>query len=139
MHPMAVGTGAVYAVPMSIAITSHRMGLIAKLRRFFCGDDQINIILNGLKQLETTIMSAISDFAARQNTHNDRIDAAVTAITADIAELNAQIQELQNNPGPISAADQELLNALEARGTAVAEKLDALNALTPERPAPPTA
>ncbi len=90
-----------------------------------------------LEQTERTIMSAISDFAAKQKAFNDRQDTAVSGLTADVEALNKKIEELQNSPGAITPEDQALLNDLETRGDAITAKLEALDALTP--PVPPTA
>ena len=88
-----------------------------------------------LKELEARLMSAISEFAAKQNEYNDRIDAAVTGLQGDIKSLNDLIAQLQNSAGTISPEDQASLDALEARGAAIADKLEALDAETP--PVPP--
>lgn len=96
------------------------------------------------KQLEI-IMSKISEFAANYNAFIDRQDAAVTALKTsldgvgeDVTWLKAKIEELQNTPGDLSKADQDLLDAIEQRlGTMatnsedVATKAAALDALTP--------
>jgi len=82
-------------------------------------------------------MSVISDFAAKVNAYNDRQDAAVAGVSADVDALNAKILELQNTQGQITAEDQALLDAIQARGEAAASKLEALDALTPPV-APPT-
>jgi len=82
-------------------------------------------------------MSAISDFATAQNAHNDQIDTAVTGLSDDVKNLASQITALQNSAGTITAADQALLDGIEARTKAIADKLTALDALTP--PAPPAA
>lgn len=82
-------------------------------------------------------MTAISEFAAKQNAHNDAIDAAVAGITDDIKVLNDTIAKLQASAGTITPEDQALLDALEVRGQTVADKLSALDALTP--PPPPAA
>ncbi len=81
-------------------------------------------------------MSAISDFAKKQNEHNDAIDKAVEGISGDVGFLKSEIEKLQNSPGPISESDQMVLDGLEARTAALADKLGALDALTP--PAPPS-
>jgi len=81
-------------------------------------------------------MSAISEFAAKQNEFNDRVDAAVTGLTGDIQTLNDKITELQNSSGGITPEDQILLDDIEARSAVIATKLEALDALTP--PKPPT-
>lgn len=83
------------------------------------------------------IMSAISEFAARQTAFNDRLDTAVAGVTEDVAALNAKIEELQNTPGAITPEDQALLDEIEARSDAITTKLEALDAMTP--PAPPVA
>lgn len=87
-----------------------------------------------LTKARSDIMTAISDFAAKQNAHNDKMDAAVTGLTADVVELNRQIAELQSTQGAITAEDQALLDAIDARGQAIADKLDALDAMTPPKP-----
>ena len=87
-----------------------------------------------LKLTENIIMSAISDFAAKQAAFNDRIDAAIAGVTGDIATLNTLIATLQNTPGPISPEDQATLDALEVKGGAIAAKLEALDASIPLAP-----
>lgn len=87
-----------------------------------------------LDRMEIRIMSAISDFASKQNSFNDRIDSAVTGLQGDVAALNAKITELQNSPGTVTPEDQALLDALQSRGETIAAKLEALDALTPPTP-----
>lgn len=89
-----------------------------------------------LHQLGDKIMSVISDFAAKQNAFNDRMDAAVAGIQGDVQALNDLITKLQNSPGTITPEDQASLDALQARAQTVTDKLEALDALTP--PTPPT-
>jgi len=101
------------------------------------GDQQTKEILHRIAETERKIMSAISDFAAKQKAFNDRQDAAVTGLQGDVKSLNDKIEELQNSPGGITPEDQALLDELEARGEAIATKLEALDALTP--PTPPVA
>lgn len=80
-------------------------------------------------------MSAISDFAAKQTQFNDRLTAAIQGVAADVAALNAKIEELQNTQGSITPEDQALLDDLQTRGEALASALEAVDNLTP--PAPP--
>jgi hypothetical protein len=87
--------------------------------------------LTTLTHLGERIMSAISDFAAAQTAFQDQIDAAVTGLTADVAALNDEIVKLQTTAGQITAEDQALLDGIEARTSAIAAKLDALDAMTP--------
>lgn len=79
----------------------------------------------------------IVEYAAKQNAFTDRVDSAVTGLIADVEELNRQIKALQDNPGAITPEDQAILDALTARGQTVAEKLEALDALTPPPTPPP--
>ena len=97
------------------------------------------------------IMTAISDFAAKQNAFNAAIgadiDALVTStngLTDDVAALNAKIAALQASPGAITPEDQKTLDDLTAAGVALqlktdtaAAKIAALDAQTP--PTPPVA
>lgn len=77
------------------------------------------------------LMSAISDFAAAQRQFNTRLGAAIDGVAADVASLNAKIEELQNTVGDISEEDQALLDELQAQGEAIAARLEAVDALTP--------
>ena len=89
-------------------------------------DDNYRLIQIGEK-----IMTIISDFAAKQDIYNDQIDAAVIGLTADVQSLNDLIKVLQTSGGAISAEDQSTLDTLDARTKVVADKLSALDALTP--------
>lgn len=84
-----------------------------------------------LEQMKTHIMSAISEFAAKQNAFNDRQASAVDGLVADVAALNKKIEDLQNSPGGITPEDQALLNEIEARSDAITTKLEALDSQTP--------
>jgi len=90
-----------------------------------------------LRKMEKKIMSAISEFATRQTAFNDRQDTAIAALQADVTNLNEQIAALQASAGTITAEDQALLDGIETRASAISDKLDALDALTP--PKVPTA
>ena len=83
-----------------------------------------------------TIMSAISDFAAKVNAFFDRQDAAITDLQGDVKNLQDQIAALQGSSGTITPEDQALLDGIQARASTVSDKLDALDALTP--PVAPT-
>ncbi len=89
-----------------------------------------------LIELQTQIMAtaseAIKAFAAATAAFNDRIDTAVTDLQGDVKNLQDQIAVLQSSSGQISR-----LHGIQARASSVADKLDALDALTPPV-APPT-
>ncbi len=76
-------------------------------------------------------MSAISEYASKQNAFNDRIDSAVTGLQGDVTALNELITKLQSTPGTVTAEDQALLDQLQARAETIATKIEALDALTP--------
>ncbi len=80
-------------------------------------------------------MSAISDFKTKQDAFNDRMDKAIEGLQGDVKFLNDTIAALQASSGTVTPEDQVLLDQLTARGSAIADKLDALDAITP--PAPP--
>lgn len=84
-----------------------------------------------LIKLGEQIMTAISDFAVAQNAFNDQMDVAFSGLQQDIKSLNDIILKMQNSPGVISPADQASLDALQVRGKTIADKLTALDALTP--------
>lgn len=75
-------------------------------------------------------MSKVSEHAAKQSAFQDRQDAAVTGIIADVDSLKATIAELQATAGEITPEDQVLLDAIEARAGAISDKLEALDAAT---------
>lgn len=77
------------------------------------------------------IMSAISDFKAKQDAHNAVMDAAVDGLVTDVSGLKDQITTFQNSAGKITPEDQALLDAIEVRTGAIADKLAALDAETP--------
>lgn len=91
--------------------------------------------LRGISHRLERIMSKISDFAAQMNAFTDRQDKAVSDLQDDVKTLNDKITELQNSGG-LSAEDQASLDSIQARASTVADKLEALDSLTP--PAVPT-
>lgn len=98
--------------------------LLIKVVEIHCHVHQI------LKQQEQ-IMSAISDFAAAMAAFQARVDTAISDLQGDVKNLNDQITALQNSTGGITPADQALLDGIQAKASAVADQLDALDALTP--------
>lgn len=91
-----------------------------------------------LENLGKLIMSKITEFADAVDAHNAAVDTAIQGLSDDIANLNKQIQDLQNSAGQITPEDQARLDAIQARSQMVADKLAALDALTPPA-APPVA
>jgi hypothetical protein len=82
------------------------------------------------------IMSAISEFAARQQAFNDRQGVAIDGLVADVHSQRDLIIALQNSTGGITPEDQALLDQIDARSATITAKMEALDAETP--PTPPT-
>lgn len=111
------------------------IGLLACAIRDLAGtvnNDNNKAILQRLAQMESNIMSKVSDFAAAQKAYNDRQAAALDSIVAsqagiteDVAELKRLVEELQNSPGEISAEDQALLDELQAKSEETTTKVEA--------------
>jgi len=79
----------------------------------------------------------VAEYAAIQNAYNDRIDKAIDGLVADNKTLNDLITKLQSTQGQITVEDQALLDQIEARSSAIATKLEALDAQTENPPEPP--
>lgn len=94
----------------------------------------LDSILTAVKALQlqgTHLMSAISDFAAKQAAFNQDVSNDLDAIQANITNLNALITQLQNSAGTISPEDQATLDTLQTAGTDLQTKADALAGKTP--------
>src|SRR5689334_11100133 len=90
-----------------------------------------------VEQVRCAIMSKISEFADRQNAFNTRLETAIDGLTADVQNLKALVEQLQNSAGEITPEDQATLDQLEARVRTAVEKAEALDALTENTPTPP--
>jgi hypothetical protein len=121
------------------ALTRTLCELLELKKHEFCWlkSQQQLVTKSDLKETEQKIMSAISDFAAKQTAFNDRVDVAITDLQGDVQTLNDTIAQLQSSPGAITPEDQALLDGLQTRAESITTKLEALDALTP--PKPPTA
>ena len=82
-----------------------------------------------------TYSEALKAFIAKQTEFNTSlsagIDSAATSLeglTGDVKNLNDQITALQNSTGPVTPEDQILIDAAQAAGQALADKLAAFNA-----------
>src|SRR6185369_2630937 len=90
-----------------------------------------------LKEMETRIMSAISDFGDKVNAKFDELGTAVDGIATDVDFLKAEIKKLQDSPGQITPADQAILDGIQTRADALSAKVKALDAATEEPPTAP--
>ena len=103
------------------------------------GNDQSDRLAHLINERYSQIMSAISDFNDKLKAFFDRQDTAITDLQGDVKSLQDQIAALQNSTGTITPEDQALLDGITTRVSAVSDKLDALDALTPPAAPPPTA
>jgi len=94
-------------------------------------------IKHAAHHLKEKIMSAISDFAAKQNAFEDELDTAVADITNEIKTLNDLVASLQNSAGTVTPADQALLDQIQTRTQGLVAKVKALDTISP--PPAPTA
>ncbi len=76
-------------------------------------------------------MAGIKDYVTATTAFFDRQDAAIAGLQGDVKFLNDTILALQNSPGTLTPEDQASLDALQSRAQVVADKLDALDSLTP--------
>lgn len=97
-------------------------------------------------------MNEIKDYITAVDTAFNTIDEATTAlekglpgVSDDVKYLKETIEALQNNPGPITPEDQELLTGAQSRVNALAARLAPLSAAltaldeATTRPEPPPA
>lgn len=96
---------------------------------------KLDRLLSALLTQGENLMSAITDFAAKQTAFNTDLSNQLDAMQTDITALNAKIATLQNSPGTISPADQATLDSLVTAGTSLQAKADALANM--ESPTPP--
>lgn len=101
------------------------------------GVDKLTESLISINERLDKIMSAISDFAAKQQAHNDKINKAVDDIATQIKTMSDLIAKLQSSPGTITPEDQATLDALEAAAAATEAKVTAMDTLTATPPVVP--
>ena len=81
-------------------------------------------------------MASIQEFAGRVDAAFDALHTSVAGIETDVTWLKDEIVRLNNTPGPISPEDQALLDAIEARATALVTRVQTLDAATETPPTP---
>ena len=79
-----------------------------------------------LVEMEKHIMSAITDWAAKEQADLDSISGTLDGIVTGIAALDALVTSLQNSTGVLSAADQAALDAIQASSAALVAKSTAI-------------
>ena len=81
-----------------------------------------------------TVSESIAAYVSAQNAADDQIEAevasattSVTAIAAEITQLQAELAAINNSPGSLSPADQASLDSSLARTTKMATSVQALS------------
>jgi uncharacterized membrane-anchored protein YhcB (DUF1043 family) len=82
------------------------------------------------------IMSKISDYHDAVQTTFDAISAGLDGIGTDLQALADKITELQNSSGAITAADQALLDDIQAKAEALKVRVTDLDAKNVPPPPP---
>jgi hypothetical protein len=67
-----------------------------------------------LDQLEQKIMSAITDWADKEDADLSGIKDLLNSIATGVVALEKMITDFQNSPGTLSAADQARLDTIES-------------------------
>ena len=75
-----------------------------------------------LKETEKQIMSAITDWAAKEQADLDGISTTLDGIVTGITALDAKITALQNSPGVLSPTDQTALDGIQTSSSALVTK-----------------
>jgi len=93
----------------------------------------------GNLQENVKLMSQITDFAGKEDADLTSISAAFTGIVAGVTALDVLIQNFQNSPDVLTAADQAALDAISAKSTEVVAQGQAVSTKAPGStpPAPP--
>lgn len=87
--------------------------------------------------LYDSIMKTIQEFKTVVDAAFAKINAAVSGLSTDIKTLNDKITALQNSGNSLTEEDQATLNDIATTAGAIADKAEALDAITaaPEVPA----
>ena len=87
-----------------------------------------------LDQVKKEIMSAITDWAAKEDADLTAINATLDGIVTGVAGLDELIKQLQNSPGTLSPEDQAVLDRIEAASAALVTKAGAIDTSAPKPP-----
>lgn len=90
------------------------------------------------QQQQSVTPSAIATFAAAEQTTLASLATAISTVGAGVIALDALITQLQASPGTISAADQTLLDQIQAQSQALVTQVNAISTTPPGTPVPIT-
>jgi predicted transcriptional regulator len=98
----------------------------------FIGDlSPVTRRLDALAEGQKRIMSAITDWAAKEQADLSAISATLDGIAAGILNLDQMIQRLQNSPGPLGPDDQAALDAISGASKNLATKASSISVTPP--------
>jgi hypothetical protein len=95
---------------------------------------QIGEIVNLLRAANTkgdSIMSVITDWAAKEQADLTTISTNLVTITAGVKKLDDLITTFQQSPGTLTAADQAALDAIQAQSKTVLAASAAIDTSAP--------
>lgn len=110
------------------------MPINVEIHVHFASVDDLKIIRNELAKLLTLgekTMSAFDAYVTAQKGFNDSMSTSISEISDDVAALNAKIAALQNAPGTLTTEQQAALDDLQATSSSLAQRLQAVNDMTP--------
>jgi predicted nucleic acid-binding Zn-ribbon protein len=81
--------------------------------------------------IQRKIMSKVSEMNAAVKASFAQMNTAIEGVKGDVASLNDKITALQNSSGELSPEDQAALDEIQSTAQAMADKLTALDSLTP--------
>lgn len=90
------------------------------------------------QQQQSVSPSAIATFAAAEAPILASLATAITGLGTGVIALDALITQLQASPGTISAADQALLDQIQAQSQALVTQVNAISTTPPGTPVPIT-
>ncbi len=86
---------------------------------------------------EQAIMSAITDWAAKESADLTTISTTLDGVVTGIAALDALITNFQDSTGTLSAADQAALDGIQAASKVLVTKSAGISVAPPTPPPPP--
>jgi hypothetical protein len=127
---------------MLFALKSPSLDLIAgaitsgTLTRIETKLDQIIATQAVYKQELETLMSQITDWAAKEQADLSAIRGSLGGIVTGIQALNDKITALQNSPGTLSPSDQAALDSIQADSDSLVTLAGSVIAVPPPTPPP---
>jgi outer membrane murein-binding lipoprotein Lpp len=88
------------------------------------------VVMHAICWRHGALMKTIQEFKTVVDAAFAKINAAVSGLSTDIKTLNEKITALQNSGGTLTEEDQATLNDIATTAGAIADKAEALDAIT---------